>query len=47
VKESPQEKKIFNEKFPNKFTAGKARNRREKVVQRVALQFLGITGWRR
>jgi len=37
-------KKIPNEKFPNKVTAGKTINRMEKIVQRVALQFLGITG---
>jgi len=46
VKGSPQERKILHENFPNKVTAGKTRKRREKDVQRVALQFLGITGWR-
>ena len=30
----PPGKTILNEKFPNKVTAGRARKRREKVVQR-------------
>ena len=43
----PLGKKILSEKFPNKVTARKTRKRREKVVQRDVLEFLGITGsWR-
>jgi len=47
MKGSPQEKEIFNEKFPNELTVRKTRKRKEQVVQRFALQFLGIRGWRR
>jgi len=47
MKGSSHEKEILNEKFSNKITAGKARKRRERVVQGVALQLLGITGLRR
>jgi len=47
MKGSPREKELLNEKFPNKFTVGKTRKRKEKVVQRVAMKIQGITGWRR
>ena len=41
-----RKKKVLHEKFPNKVTAGKVRKRKEKVVQRFVLQFLGIRGRR-
>jgi len=39
--------KVLNGNFHTTIPVGRPRNRRADVVQRVALQLLGIRGWRR
>ena len=45
-RKDPQNK-VFNGKFHNTIPVGRPRNRWADVIQRGALQVLGIRGWRR
>jgi len=43
----PSGKKNSQLEIPQQIYSRKSKTRRKKAVQRVALQFLGITSWRR
>jgi hypothetical protein len=47
VKEKRISKKVLSGEFYNTNSVGKPRTRWEDIVQREALQVLGIRGWRR